>query len=146
MARGASRRVCEITGKFYSILIEHSTEILGARLALEGIASDGNSITDHVAKAAASGVESALDRLEAATIPSILVPIFVWYQELRSSTPDGFNRSPISFQEIESWIRCRNVFPHPWEIQCLRALDEAHWTYARKERDKNEKSNKRPKK
>lgn len=111
-----------------------------ARLALEQSAGDEWTIGDHVRRAAAAGVENARRQIEAARIPLALHHVFAWYWELRASTPEGFSRSPISFQEIDAWIRTTNVVVRPWEVRCIRSMDIAHflWNRERTEHKKPE--------
>ncbi len=70
-------------------------------------------------------------------MPLCLEHIFGYYWELRASIPDGFGRSPINFQEIESWMRCVHIELAPWEIRCIRMMDIVHWQTA-KEKDKDD--------
>jgi hypothetical protein len=102
-----------------------------AFLQLGADAGDGNLVRDHVKHAAHAGSESAQAQLDAATVPAACEHIWGWYWELRASTPEGFSRSPVSFQEIDAWIRCMNLEIRPWEIRALRAMDEALHRYHR---------------
>lgn len=113
-----------------------------AHLLLSSETGDGERVIDHVKKAAEAGNKAAQAQLDAATVPAAAEHVWLWYWELRASTPDGFSRSPISFQEIDAWIRCTNLEPRAWEVRALRAMDvELHNFHAEK-RDKDKKREK----
>lgn len=135
MARRAGRGVREGSRKFYRRLTEQVCTALRTYLRLEAEAPDGGKVRDHVEKAAAAGNEAARADLANAYIPAAAEHVWVWFWDLRASTPDGFARSPISFQEIDAWIRCANVAPRAWEIRALRAMDAVMHTYFREKKD-----------
>lgn len=82
-------------------------------------------------------MQSARAQLDAAEINPATEHIWAWFFELRSSVPDGFSRSPISFQEIDAWIRCTGLDPRPWEVRALRAMDLEFHRYHRERSEKD---------
>jgi hypothetical protein len=55
--------------------------------------------------------------------------VWDWFWDLRASCPDGFGKAPVSYQEIDAWIRCTGLQPRRWEIRAIRVLDIAFHQY-----------------
>lgn len=53
---------------------------------------------------------------------------FLWSSFLqlhRARSANGFGYNPIAYVEIDAWSRLMQLRLDPWEIEALRALDDA---------------------
>ncbi|RKG68646.1 hypothetical protein D7V80_11650 [Corallococcus sp. CA054B] len=64
--------------------------------------------------------------LEAPPLPEALAHVWGWFAELSNARGAGaFTLNPISFSDMESWVRLSGHRPTSSEVQLLRRLDEA---------------------
>jgi hypothetical protein len=49
-----------------------------------------------------------------------------WFWTLDSGRSHGFGPNPISFHDIEAWMRLTGAAPDHWEIHALKAMDLAY--------------------
>lgn len=136
MARRTGDGVREGPGQFFREVTQTLVDSLLAFLSLEAESGDGK-VRDHVLKAAAAGSEAAIGQLQAEAVPAAGLHVWEWFWDLRAAAPDGFGRSPITYQEIDAWIRCTGLEPRPWEIRAIRAMDLAFHDHHRKRREKD---------
>ncbi|NOK32337.1 hypothetical protein HMI49_03860 [Corallococcus exercitus] len=64
--------------------------------------------------------------LEAPPLPEALAHVWGWFAELSNARGAGaFTLNPISFPDMEAWVRLSGHRPTPFEVQLLRRLDES---------------------
>lgn len=65
---------------------------------------------------------------EAPELPHTLAYVWDWFLDLNSSrqhTMEG--EAPISYLEIDAWIRVTRVEVSPWEVALIRRLDKVRF-------------------
>lgn len=49
-----------------------------------------------------------------------------WYADLDAGRSAGFDLNPISWSDMRAYFALHRLRPKPWELQALRALDDAY--------------------
>ncbi|WP_435406470.1 phage tail assembly chaperone [Pseudomonas juntendi] len=66
-------------------------------------------------------------QLDGPELPAAVDHVWGWYLELHAARGgSGFGPSPIGFTEMAAWAALTGNHPSPWEVETLRALDQAH--------------------
>jgi len=56
-----------------------------------------------------------------------MVHVWNWYCELSAArTSNGFGLNPISYTEIDAWVRLLRIDVVPWEIRVIKNLDSMY--------------------
>ncbi|OUL98543.1 hypothetical protein A8M77_30955 [Variovorax sp. JS1663] len=58
-------------------------------------------------------------------LPRETAHIWDWYQDLSGARGAGFSINAISWIDVWAYFQLKRMTPQPWEVQTLRALDEA---------------------
>lgn len=65
--------------------------------------------------------------LDGPAVPFQLAHLLDWFRELNTGrTGNGFGANPLSWGEIDAWIRLTGRTVRDWEIGLLRALDQKY--------------------
>jgi hypothetical protein len=87
---------------------------------------DGAELKDHLTAAARQGDETAAAALREGETPRLSPEaehVMQWFWTLKAAAPAGFSASIITFESIESWAKLFNLWPLPWEVRAIRAMD-----------------------
>lgn len=58
-------------------------------------------------------------------LPRETAHLWEWYQDLSGARGAGFSINAISWIDLWAYFDLKRMRPEPWEVQTLRALDEA---------------------
>jgi hypothetical protein len=96
---------------------------------------DGSTMRDHL-KAFEKATGKAHPRLAAAPrLPKGCEQVLADFMDLHGCrTSTGFGPAPISYLELDAWQRVNGLRLEAWEIDAIRAADEAYMAYVAKGR------------
>lgn len=68
-------------------------------------------------------VAPELERLPA--LPIETAHVWEWYQDLSAARGAGFSINAIAWTDMWAYFDLKRFRPEPWEVQAIRALDDA---------------------
>lgn len=112
--------------------------------------ADGASLREHLVSVAQQTGETPqeLEEANAAICPPMLAHVWGWFLDLhRARGGAGMGPESLSYREIAAWASLTGQRLEPWELDALRALDEAWMEQAAAQLEKatRQKSTKRGK-
>ena len=111
---------------FYLALTEELCEAVKKQAELIRKEDDGAELKDHLIAAAKQGDETAAAALREGEAPRLSPEaehVLQWFWTLKAAAAPGFSYSVVTFESIESWAKLFNLWPLPWEVRAIRAMD-----------------------
>lgn len=73
-------------------------------------------------------------------VPACLEHVWHWFHDLHSTRRAGFSGpDPLSFSEIQAWMNLTGTIVRPYEVQIIKALDNAFLKHMQKQQQKKKK-------
>jgi len=81
-----------------------------------------------------------------AEMPTHFMDVWAWFLDLHKTRPAGMGLSSISYSEMQSYFNLLRIEPEVWEVQVIRAFDDAAMEELHRQEEKRTKKNNNKKK
>ena len=116
-------RPCAFFQQWLAVAFEHVRQ----QTALDRVEDDGHTLREHLLASAKRGSEYAQGVLnELVECPQLMEDYVLWAYQLHGRSGVGMaGVAPLSYTNVEAWMRLMDISLEPYEIDALMVLDAA---------------------